>query len=225
MKWLAQALLLLALGGLGCSQDLEPVGGGGGGGGDSDADTDSDADADADTDTDVDSDSDTESEEPDPWALDCSADYTSFLDPRGDIECKDQTVDCGDVILGTTEGGWSLHDIGEYRSLGCTGPWGTAGPYYRGPERVFYFDLPDKTTVHWRVETCERTLVLVLENHWETCPYYAHTCNAFPRTGWDWRDFSFNTLISGNTEGLIMLDTRDGQPTNFKLTVECSVRD
>jgi len=184
----------------------------------SDTDTDTDADADTDADTDVDTDVDTSSLDalPDDF---CERSFPTDA-PAGPA-CLTGTLSCGDSVDGTLVGGRSEFDAAMYALWYCT-PNLDLEPY-DGPERVYAVELPAHTHASFVLQTpCADLDVFAL--YWpdaDTCPDVTdptRECDAGDGSA----DIDVAEILSVEPErDLVVVDGREGEQANFRLTVLC----
>jgi hypothetical protein len=192
-----------------------PVGDSGADEADTDTDTDSDADTDADTDTDTDTDTDVDTGEP----FDCA--YPASTGAPGD-GCVSRGIDCGDTIVGTTEGGASNFDRGEYLGWFCTS---SPNGDYSGSERVYAFTHPGTGTATFSLKSpCdELDLAVVRWEYWETegyCPTDSNSigeCDMDDSSG----DGELSVWQSREAYYLVVVDGPDAEEALFELSVAC----
>ena len=218
MKHFSFVAVLLCMSAVACSQTLDP-GDDGGGDADTDADTDSDTDADTDADTDSDTDSDTE--------IDCSADYTANMTaPAGD-QCISETIQCGDKILATTQGGNDFYRWRSYEEMGCFGQWGQNDADFSGPERGFAYRLEENTVGIFRVlAPCGQVKVTKLNQPLEQeCPLVrGGQCDSRPALSDDQVDFTFNDLAINAFDSILVVESTEAKDVNFLIEMECKDR-
>lgn len=152
---LSVAVLVLLLGPVGCSMFTTPEPPSDTGrvpqvgeeaDADTDADSDADADGDSDADTDADADADTDTD------TDSDVDCAKPPKPKPPIdECVSKEIECGQVLLDTTEGGTEILDAEGYQDWFC----GTDVFYsdYDSPERIYNFEHPGDGSVTISLDT------------------------------------------------------------------------
>ena len=190
--------------------------------GDTDADTDTDADADGDSDADSDSDTDADSDSDTDTDTDLTCDETFSTAPPGGPDCYTATLDCGETVQGTTEGGDSTFVGEDWESWYCTPNLDRHD--YGGPERVYTMFVPEGVTAYFDLETpCADLDLMVL--YWQdedVCPTSASNireCEAGDGEG-DTDDASVWSDVGA--QYLVVVDAKDGETANYELTVTCA---
>ncbi len=187
-----------------------------GGGLFSDADTDADSDADSDADRDTDTDTDTDVE----WI--CDADPSTAA--PGGPDCYTARLSCGDVVVGTNEGGTDDYEGEDWETWFCTpnlDRWD-----YSSPERVYQFDLPAQTNATVKFDTPCADLDLFVLN-WrdeDTCPTSDAgivECEAVDDTGIGGEGETVRVWDDEGSQYLVIVDGRGGETGNYRISVTC----
>ncbi len=188
---------------------------------DADTDADSDADSDADTDSDTDADTDADTDTDVDWICD---ENPSTAAPGGP-DCWSGTLSCGDVVVGTNEGGSNDYAGENWEDWYCTpnvDRWD-----YDAPERVYSLFIPAETTAFFTFDTpCADLDLFVL--YWadeDTCPTgdaNIRECEAVDDTGIGGEDEILQVWSDVGAQYLVVVDGRSGETGNWRLTVDCA---
>jgi hypothetical protein len=167
-------------------------------------------DADVDTDTDADTDTDV-----DPFCDDALS-----TDAPAGPDCVTETIACGDEIEATTEGGSEQFVGDDYTHFFCfVNVYNRA---YDAAERVYALDLPAGTTATITADAvCDDVDLAVM--FWadeDRCPTYD---DGLSNCEGDDRDGSDDAVVSWDVDSrwLIVVEPKYGEPTNFRLRVDC----
>jgi len=166
--------------------------------------------------------------------VDCQADLTGStpvpIGGPGNDFCVTDTLHCGDVVDGTTEGGstWYGNDWGTDSNrtwtdkMGCNGS-DTFGESLSAPERVYTLDLTNSSQQANLVlyNDCG-DLVLRAVRGSDPCPGKAQTtyfCTSATTDG-DGHEMNFTPLNTGYN-WTIIIDGLNGFQGNYRLEVNC----
>lgn len=147
-------------------------------------------------------------------AIECDAKVPN--DPPN--ACLSGVLHCGDVVMGTTEGGDSVWDDDFYAQKFCF----PAGAGHQAPERVYSMDIPEYTQVTFDLQTdcVDLDLVAVSWLYEGSCPDVRHAifeCDGSNQRGWDRvlvQTFQKRSYIVG-------VDGKGNAVGPYKLTVKC----
>lgn len=162
--------------------------------------------------------------------LDCQADYTSLMRVPGSGPgpmCLTDEIQCGDVLLGTNEGGTYIYNRGVWEDAFALGGLALeADSILDGPERVFaYMGHSQGYTVTVTVESCvpmwgSWRRKSDLGDDWCQVVDMWDAPGHFTGSDTD-QTYTFVNNTSGDYDYEIILDSYGGGEGNFKVSVEC----
>lgn len=138
------------------------------------------------------------------------------IEPKG---CLSSTLQCGDVIEGTTVGGESNWDDDFYAGIFCF----PAGDDRSGPERVYRLQAPanQDITVKLQSDCVDLDLAALAWDYAGSCPGVNHLipeCEAENKSGGD----SLHLTTFKSREYLIAVEGKRGKTGPFRLSVTCA---
>lgn len=136
--------------------------------------------------------------------------------PRG---CLTSTLQCGDVVEGTLDGGQANWNDDFYAGIFCF----PAGDDRSGPERVYRLDAPanQDITIKLQSDCVDLDLAVLAWQYEGTCPTVNHLipeCEGENRTGGD--VVRLNTFKA--RDYLVAVEGKHGKTGPFRLTVQCA---
>lgn len=140
-------------------------------------------------------------------------------DAPGGPDCVTDTIQCGQTIKGTTGGGSTVFDQSLYDGWFCGYPYPSD---YEGAERVFLLDIDGRSNVDLDLDSeCSEVDILSIHFEDDRCPYEGIPISECD-SSWDDGDDLLHLYTDGDTRFYVIVESRSGKATNFRLTVNCT---
>lgn len=140
-------------------------------------------------------------------------------DPPGGPDCVSERIGCGDTIEGTTSGGSSVLNESLYDPWFCGYPFPAS---YEGPERVYLLDVEGSNSIDVTLDSaCSEVDLFAIHFNDDRCPYKGVSISECENS-WDDGDDFLNLYTDQSYRYFLVVESRSGKATNFRLTVNCT---